>query len=174
MNKREINNLLVQIQEGDNLAFENLYKQTSSGVYSFIYTYMKDTMDCEDVMQVVYMKIKMNIHQYKPNSNGVAWILQIAKTTALNELRSKENYRKLQALSYTDVYDNSSLEGKPLMKLMKQVLKEDEQQIIILHVIWRTKHKDIAKALNLPIGTVTSKYKRAIEKLKRAWKEEQK
>ena len=176
MKKNEVNALLVKIQEGDNQAFENLYEQTSQGVYAFIYSYMKNSMDCEDVLQMVYMKIKNNIHQYREESNGLAWILQIAKNTALNELRGKKAYQRVQEevkLNYSEK-PKSSYEQKSIMEIIKKSCSEEEQKIIILHVIWNYRHKEIAKELNIPIGTVTSKYKRAIAKVKIVWKEETK
>lgn len=174
MNKKEINTLLVKIQEGDNQAFEYLYEQTSRGMYSFIYSYMKNSMDTEDVLQLTYMKIKNNISSYKEGSNGLAWILQIGKNTALNELRSMQNYQKVQADLSMNVQESSSnsYKEKTILNIMKKVLTEEEQQIITLHVIWNYRHKDIASLLDIPIGTVTSKYKRAIAKVKAAWKEE--
>lgn len=175
MNKREIDVLLGKIREGDNKAFEYLYDKTKKGVYSFIYTYMKNPMDTEDVLQTVYMKIKSNIHQYKAGSNGLGWILQIAKNTALNELRALENYHKPLQITDWDFFPdkNKDCREKSILYLMKRVLTEEEQQIIILHVIWEYRHKDIATILNLPLGTVTSKYKRAKEKVAKAWKEEE-
>ncbi len=174
MNKKEVNTLLVQIQEGDNQAFEQLYEKTSRGMYSLIYSYMKNSMDTEDVLQLTYMKIKNNISMYKEGSNGLAWILQIGKNTALNELRSIQNYQRAQVdLSMNEQESSSSkYEEKSILHIMKKVLTEEEQQIITLHVIWNYRHKDIARILDIPIGTVTSKYKRAITKVKSAWKEE--
>ena len=55
---------------------------------------------------------------------------------------------------------------------MERILSEDEQRIVTLHVVWDYKHREIAEILGCPTGTVTSKYKRAIEKLKKSLKEE--
>lgn len=163
--------MLKRIAHGDNDAFKKLYIETKRGVYAFLYTYFNNQIDCEDVMQTVYLKIKTNISKYKEGTNGLAWILQIAKNTALNEIRSKSNYQNLKGTEKADVnsFDNVLLKGS-LMSAMKQVLSEEEQRIIILHVIWSYKHKEISEILDCPIGTVTSKYKRAIEKLKTALK----
>ena len=60
-----------------------------------------------------------------------------------------------------------------LTSVMRRVLDEEEQRILILHVIWGYKHKEIATILQRPLGTITSKYKRAADKLKVAWKEEE-
>ncbi len=175
MNKREIDITLRQVARGDDDAFEKLYLETRRGVYAFLYSYFDNREDCEDAMQTVYLKIKTNISQYNDGTNGLAWILQIAKNTALNELRKKSSNKKVVngieiEEREDDSYNNVVLRNT-LMYLMKKVLDEEEQRIIILHAVWEYKHKEIAKILGCPTGTVTSKYKRAVDKLKKAWKE---
>lgn len=173
MNKREIDGLLSLISQGDNRAFEKLYLETKRGVYAFLSTYLTNYADCEDAMQDVYMKIKTCISQYRVGSNGLAWILQIAKNTALNELR-KRTYR---TQNYTQTEEESVIDvvvlRDSITDAMNRVLSDEEKRLIVLHVIWSYKHKEIAKMLNCPLGTVTSKYKRAVEKLKKYLKEEE-
>lgn len=176
MNKAEIDIALRQVAHGDNEAFEKLYLETRKGVYAFLLTYFKNKADCEDAVQTVYLKIKTNISQYQAGTNGLAWILQIAKNTALNDIRKKNNAEKHLA-SLTQGASNNSYENiavkHSLMSIMENALDEEEQRIIILHVIWGYKHKEIAKILNCPTGTVTSKYKRAVDKIKKEYKEKQ-
>ena len=47
-----------------------------------------------------------------------------------------------------------------------QVLKEEEQQIVVLHALTGWKHREIAAFLKLPLATVLSKYARAMKKLR--------
>lgn len=173
MKKWEIDALLRRIASGDNAAFEKLYAETKRGVYSFLFSYFNDRQDCEDAMQTVYLKIKTNISQYAAGSNGLAWILQIAKNTALNEIRAKANYRKLKYGNDEKPDGIEAVELRDILtKAMKSALNEEEQRIVVLHVIWKYRHREIAKIIDCPVGTVTSKYKRAVDKLKTALKEE--
>lgn len=45
--------------------------------------------------------------------------------------------------------------------------------MVVLHVLWGYKHREIAEWLGMPLGTVCSKYKYAIEKVKNYLKEEE-
>ena len=45
-------------------------------------------------------------------------------------------------------------------------LKEEERNIVLLHLLWGFKHREIATILNSNLSTVLSKYHRAIKKLK--------
>lgn len=167
MQERRLDQLLLKISQGDNDAFNELYNQTSKGVFAFIYSYLKNYRDSEDVLQTVYLKIKLNVNQYKQGTNARAWIFQIAKNLSLNEIKK----RKPTAELTEDVSSASSSYNMGVSDVMNRVLDEEERQIIILHVLWGYKHREIADILNCPTGTVTSKYKRGVEKLKQALKE---
>lgn len=174
LNKKEIDRLLIKVANGDNDAFEKLYEHTKRGVYAFLYSYFRNAADSEDAMQTVYLKIKKNIGSYKKGTNGSAWILQIAKNTALNDMRSAANFQKQKKREdgkSADATDSFILKNS-IVCALNEVLDEEERRIVVLHVVWAYKHKEIAQTLNCPIGTVTSKYKRAVDKLKKALKEE--
>ena len=124
--------------------------------------------------ETVFLKIKKSAATFDKNGNGLAWILQITKNVALNELRSRkvyENFVSLKSDDETYVTDESEFDS-PITATMRKYLTEEEQRIIILHVIWGYKHKEIAGLLDMPTGSVTSKYKRAVDKLKNYLKKE--
>ena len=166
MNGIETDRLLRKIAKGDNLAFESLYLKTKRGVYAFLYSYLKNSHDIEDAMQTVYLKIKLNISSYKIGTNGRAWILQIAKNHALTLL--KQNKRQEE---FVENRTNEYTFGGEITDIIERVLSEEEKRILILHVLWGYKHREIAEELSCPTGTVTSKYKRAIEKLRKELEE---
>lgn len=167
MDKKYIDELLYKISTGDNKAFEELYIKTRKGVFSLLYTYLENYHDAEDAMQTVYLRIKRGIHSYSVGTNGSAWILQIAKNYALSELK-----RHRQTVDLESVPEQSyDFEFNSVSDIMKRVLSPDEQRIVVLHVLWNYKHKEIGKVMGMPTGTVTSKYKRALEKLRNAIKE---
>ncbi len=169
MSSRELDRLLLRIAEGDNAAFEELYLRTKRGVYAFLYTYFHNAADTEDVMQTVYLNIKRGIQSYRKGTNARAWILQIAKNLALSELRKKKREVPTEDIELPPVlHEGGRVEVK---ELMDKVLTEEEQRIVTLHVLWGYKHREIAEIVGCPTGTVTSKYKRSIEKLKKYIKE---
>lgn len=167
MNEKQINKLLVQTARGDNDAFAELYEKTKHGVFSFLYSFLQNYEDTEDAMQTVYLKIKLYIDKYTPDTNGRAWILQIAKNLALNELYAR---KKTINIDDTDIEDKSPMPDG-ISETMQKVLDEEERRIVIMHVLWGFKHREIAEMINCPTGTVTSKYKRSIAKLQSALKE---
>lgn len=172
MQSRRIDDALRRSARGDEEAFENLYREMRGGVYSFVYTYFNNPHDAEDVMQTVFLKVKLNLDKYRHGSNGVAWILEIAKNTSLTELARRKRFTELSDYETSASVDYNLDEGSPVTEAMNRVLSSEEKRIITLHVIWGYKFREIASALDMPTGTVTSKYKRAVDKLKTELKED--
>ena len=167
MNNRKINELLIKTSFGDNDAFGRLYEAARGGVYSFAYTYLHDQNDAEDVMQTVFLKVKCAIHTYRHNTNAVAWLLEITKHASLDMIRQKGRH--------TDIEDKdeptSDFQYTTMTDLVERTLSEEDARIVVLHALWNYKHREIGELLSMPTGTVTSKYKRAIAKLKDKLKE---
>ena len=167
MGTRDLNVLLMCISQGDNTAFEALYTQTRRGVYAFLYSYFHNAADTEDAMQTTYLYVKKGISTYRSGTNARAWLLQIAKNVALNDLKKKK-----REIPTENVEMGSCEYTGTVTDVMEKVLSEEEQRIVTLHVLWKYKHREIGEILGCSTGTVTSKYKRAIEKLKKSLKEE--
>ena len=61
MDEKQTDRLLTRIADGDNDAFVEFYEQTKRGVFSFLYSYLNNYAAVEDVMQTVYLNVKLNI-----------------------------------------------------------------------------------------------------------------
>ena len=90
MNKRELNDLMDKIQNGNEEAFLTLYNETCKGVFSFAYSIVRNSHDAEDIMQDTYIKIRRFAQSYSTQGNVSAWILQITKNLAYDFLK-KDN-----------------------------------------------------------------------------------
>ncbi|OQX93892.1 MAG: hypothetical protein B6I17_01480 [Tenericutes bacterium 4572_104] len=154
--------------EKDNKAFEVIYENTKKGVFSMIISIVKNRAVTEDLMQDTYMKMIQKIHQYKKGKNFYAWLLQIAKNTAL------DYYRKEKRMTLVDPQENEYMFNKAMnnpenyMVLdMIKPLNVEEKQVVLLRIVSDLKFKDIATTLNKPIGTILWIYNKAIKKLQK-------
>lgn len=171
MNKREINNLMQAVENGDEVAFVQLYKTTYKGVFSFIFSYTNNYHTTEDLLQDTYIKVKTKAQSYKLGTNASAWILQIAKNTTLDFLR-KEKHNSGKELKEEIIKDNSSFDGSfELHEILNNSLNDGDRQIVLLHLIYGYKNREIAKILDIPIGTVLWRYNKALKILKEKLKE---
>ena len=166
MDKKELDLCLQEVAKGDNSAFEKLYKDTVKGIFAFIYGFCENYHTAEDLTQTVYLKVKANISKYNAGTDARAWLFQIAKYTTLNEIKkikrevvaSDEQTGRFEAKSY-------EMQDSPVFDAINSVLDAKERQIVIMHVLWGFKHREIADILSLALGTVLWKYNVAIKKL---------
>lgn len=174
MNKRRLNRLISDIADGSADAVKELYVETKNGVYAFVYPFFRNRADADDCTETVYLKVMERASSFDASArdaNGSAWLLQIAKHTALDELRRRRRF-----VCGTDEIENLYTEAPPCDRLIWNALNEaldgDEREVVVLHLLWGYKHKEIAEIKSMPIGTVTSKYKRSVEKIKKYLKED--
>lgn len=173
MDKKELDLCLQEIAKGDNRAFERLYEETRKGIFAYLYGFSKDYHKTEDLMQTVYLKVKANITKYRAGSDARAWLFQVAKYTALNDIRKTQREpvaSEIQQQRYAQ--QEYELQDSPVFEAMQKILSEEERQIMILHILWGFKHKEIAEMLDMALGTTLWKYNRAIKKLQQNLKEE--
>ena len=176
MDRITLDNLMLHIARGDEVAFEELYNQTKSGLYSFILSICKNHHLAEDVMQNTYIRIRLSANMYKVGSNTLAWIYTIAKNLTLNELNKQKHEMSIdfddKGSKIGGQYTIDDKVSSPLLNVMKKVLNESETQIISLHLISGFKHREIAEMLDKPLGTVLWTYKNALNKIKNNYSEE--
>ncbi len=168
--KISVEKALLKLQDGDTNALADIYDATSRGVFTFILPIVKDYALAEDVMEQTYIAIYEKINLYKPKSNGRNWILTIAKNLAINEFNKNKKYVDYdyneEKVIPEGLYSLDDSLDTPTIKLANEILSEEEFNILIMYTIGEYKHREIAELLHLPLGTVTWKYKNALQKLR--------
>jgi len=165
----DIKILVNKLQSGDMSVFDDLYYQTKDIVFYSILGILKDYSLSEDIMQDTYLKALSKIHSYKPTHSFKSWIVTIGKNLAINEFnrRKKEIRIDIQTEEMFLGQTESRSENQILIEQIFKVLNDTEREIVLLHVIGDLKHREIAKMLDKPLGTVTWSYKNSLEKLKK-------
>jgi RNA polymerase sigma-70 factor (ECF subfamily) len=142
------------------------------GIFSFIYSFVPDYSVCEDLTQDAFMKIRYKANKYE-SGNPSAWILQIAKYTALDYIKEGKKKRTENIDCCGEAVTGDATSGLYLHELMAKTLDEEERQIVLLHVEHGYRHREIADFLDMPLGTVLWKYSRAMKTLKENIKKEE-
>lgn len=168
MAKKDINLLVKELQNGNIEVFDDIYYLTKNIVYYSIFIILKDYQLSEDIMQDTYLKALNKIHTYKRKAHFKSWLVTIAKNLAINEFnrRKREMLIDLSEQEYLLGSCASSAENEILIEQVFKVLSDMEKEIVILHTVGDLKHREIAKLLSKPLGTITWTYNKAIKKLK--------
>lgn len=156
---------LRKIADGDMTALETLYEETRVGVYSYALSVVKNREDAEDVLQEVYLSVFKSASSYRSKDKPMAWLLTVTKNLCLSKIR-----RRVSTVSFdrevADLADAiTSAEDRIALSACLKKLDDDERQIVVLHAVSGLKIREIAALTELPPGTVSSKYARAVKKL---------
>ncbi len=144
-------------------------KQKKGGVYIVIYNVIKDHELTQDLMQDVYLKVLEKIDQYQSKTNFYNWMLMIAKNLALDTYRREQKLIHYDEVDYDEVLSSNdeTPDQKDEFERLLSVLDEEEKEIVLLRIVDEMKHKDIAKIVDKPLGTVTWLYQQALDKMKK-------
>ena len=138
-------------------------------VYRIALNWFKNVPDAEDVTQDTFVRAWEKAEQYRPQGTPMAWLLAIARNLALMKLRERARTQDLPPEDWesfaVDSHDVTT-EDRTVLTAALSTLSDEERQIIMLHVTAGLKHREIAQLLELPLSTVLSKYRRALQKLK--------
>lgn len=164
----ELKELLIHIKNDELEYFDRFFELTKKPTFNLIYSYLKDSMESEDILQETYLKFLRYKRKVKEDMNIFAYLMQIAKSLSLNYLKKN---KKVEILEETDHLEDEkeelhNLDDSPIVRKMRRVLNENEFQIVILHVVNNMTHKEIAEFLNKPLGTITWAYNNAIKKVR--------
>ena len=160
--------LIGRIAEGDGSAFRELYEATSSAVYGYALSVLKNRHDAEDVMHDAYLRIYDSAPSYRPMGKPLAWILTIVRNLCMSRLREVRpaEYTEENAASAASVFPEEAAETKLILNAALLQLSDEECQIVTLHALTGWKMREIAALTGIPLSTVLSKYRRALKKMK--------
>lgn len=165
----KLDTYIERIVVHDKDALAHLYKATSSSVYAFALSILKNTEDAEDVLHDTYLRIYSSASGYKSQGKPLAWILTITRNLSYMKLRDRKKTLDMPEEDWEGAFNNipaASPEDRIVLTACMDKLKDDERQIIMLHAVSGFKHREIAEFLSLPLSTVLSKYHRALKKLR--------
>ncbi len=161
------NGLVKDCLRGRPEAQRQLYEHFAESMLAVCYRYTKSTTDAEDVLQDGFVKVFMNLHQFKSEGELGGWIRRIMVNTALNYLKRNNRYQAdLSFLDNNNLHPVSSdnpevaLHAKDLAELIRQ-LPTGYQTIFNLHAVEGFSHVEIGKMLGINEGTSRSQYARA-------------
>lgn len=170
MSDKALEKAVVRLKNGDDRAFDHIYDKTYKVVFFVAFRILGNKHAAEDVVQDTYLKAVSNISAYD-SDNFVAWITTIARNSALNEY-NRTKRQTATDFSAEDGYreGNFSMPDEDsfgLISLAKNLLDETDYKIVIMCSVAGYKRREAAKALDMPISTVSYRIKQSLELLAR-------
>jgi len=151
-------------------------------MYNFGYRLTLDRDDAKDLVQDTYLKAYRFIESFQKGTNAKAWLFRILKNSFINDYRkkskepSKVDYQEVETYYNSDEVDRQITPDLRVESLKDMIGDEISNALNSLDVDFRTviilcdlegfKYEEMAKILDIPIGTVRSRLHRARNLLK--------
>ena len=163
MNNDQLKFYFDKIRNGDKNAFEKLYSDMKIPLYTIIYRITKNKEQSEDVLHDLFIKLYQSPPLPSVN-NFRAYIFKMAHNLALNSIRKLQTEKTNDNLNDEAVQDDiiTQIDVSEAMKRLPSI----ENEIVSLHLYGDLKFKEISKILELPMGTVLWRYRKAIHKMR--------
>jgi RNA polymerase sigma-70 factor (ECF subfamily) len=171
--------LIARFQNGDAYAFDLLVRRYKDPLLNFIYRFLGDLVESEDIVQETFYRVYKNKHYYKEVAKFSTWIYTIAGNLAKTELRRRKRrrvfsiHRETTAEKELDLPDLQSDPEKEVNTVVTQKiiqkaitsLPQKFRQVIVLRDIQGFSYEEISDIIKVPLGTVKSRVNRARLKL---------
>lgn len=166
--------------KGDEKAFARLLARYKDTIYFMLLKMVNNRSDAEDLTLEAFGKAFKNLHQYSPTYAFSTWLFKIASNNCIDFLRKKKGI--FVSIENNDQNENGdqikipSKEPNPeekLIRIQKAILlrkvvrrlRPRYQTLVELRYFREFSYEEIAKELNLPLGTVKAQLFRAREML---------
>ena len=171
--------LLLEVAEGNRAALEELYSRYSGPIYSLAVRMLRDPGAAEEVTQDTFFNIWKQAASYRPERGKVtAWLFSICRHRVIDEVRRRRRRER------THVHQDVELADQPAddsndparfanLRMQRGMLKEalaklraEQRAVIELAYYGGLTHSEIAKALDQPLGTVKTRMRLGLRKLR--------
>jgi RNA polymerase sigma-70 factor (ECF subfamily) len=167
--------LLKELLKKDDKSFTLLYDNYSKSLFGVIYNLIRNTEEAEDVLQEVFVKIWKNIDSYNESKGRLyTWMLNIARNTSIDKLRSK-NFNNSQKNLSTDNFvhileDNSKTTNRiDAIGIKEFIMKLKPKCIQIIDLLFFKGYtqQEASDELEMPLGTVKTNNRNCMNELRK-------
>lgn len=169
---RSMKRLIQKAQRGNDQAFLKIFQHYEADLYRMAYVYVKNPDDALDVVQEVAYQAFKKIRTLREPQFLKTWLMKITINCALDVMKKRQNVIQLKpefeesiGIAETDYAITMTLAD------MMDSLHEDERSVVVLKYYQDYTFQQISDLLEWPIGTVKTTLYRAVDKLRREWKE---
>jgi RNA polymerase sigma-70 factor, ECF subfamily len=171
--------LIAAAIEGSESAFTTLVDRYKDRLFRLLGRYCRDAIECEDLLQDVFLKVFRKLHTFQGESAFYTWLYRIAVNAATDHL-SRASHRRLRLVDDDAALDpgtaddqapEAPLEAAELAAVTRSIvasLPEKFRTVLVLREFEDLSYTEIAEVLQIQMGTVESRLFRARQRFKAA------
>jgi len=177
---RSDEDLIRQVQEGDQAAFRDLMARYRDKLMAFIYSVVRDYHLAEDIFQETFIRVYRQADSYKKEYRFRTWLYTIALNRSRDRLRHFKRRPEVFLDSYPERNWRERLKSKitgprdlagarELENILRRELgklSENHRQVVVMSRLLGLKYAEIARVLGISSGTVRSRLHYALRELR--------
>lgn len=175
--KDPLGELIMRVAEGNDAALGELYDQSVGKVYALAFAITRVHEEAEEVTCDVYTQAWARASDFDAErGSGMAWLMTICRSRSLDRIRRKKVRLDDDVLEAADPDETETTLPTPEMALYRfqqnteimqalNALSKPQRDAVMLTYFRGSTQGDIAIALDLPLGTVKSHLRRALQSL---------
>ena len=161
----------ARLAQGGEAEFAEFYDACADRLHAYLAVRLGCREDAADVLQETFVRLVRNRTKLRQVDNVVAYAFTIARNEAarLAKKTTRERIKRLEASQRVaqQASDTSQIETVELVAAALARLVDDEREVIALKTYGDLTFAEIAKVTKLPQGTVATRYRAGIERLRR-------
>jgi RNA polymerase sigma-70 factor, ECF subfamily len=166
---------LVQTGQGDRNAFATVYAATSAKLFGVCLRIFPDRNEAEDVLQDAYLTIWNKAASFESGrASPISWLVAVTRNRAIDRLRAKKKAGTTSIDDAAEIADAAPLADAQLIEQADDRILHDcissldqrDAMFIKSAFIGGSTYADLAKNEGQPLGTVKSRIRRALLKLR--------
>jgi RNA polymerase sigma-70 factor, ECF subfamily len=172
----ELSDLLTRISAGDQTAFADFYDSTARTVFGIVLSVVRDHAQAEEVTQEVYVEAWTSAPRFDPRlGSAKGWLNTIAHRKAVDRVRSSQrsqerDQRHFEAGPVQPQVDTSDIvvaedQSKRVRAALEQ-LPEAQRTALRMAYFEGRSYREVAEFLGLPLGTVKTRIRDAMKRLR--------
>lgn len=170
---RQFHACMKRMRAGDQEALHEVYENYIGFVYSVVLRVLQNREDAEDVTSEFFIKLWRLADTYETRRGHRAWMAAVARNMAVDLLRKRK--KELLTEDFEGSVPEQAVGGDVEREVVESIsleqaldtLRPEEREVIHLKIMGELTFREIAKILELPMGTVTWRYQNAVKKLRR-------
>lgn len=173
--REQLTRILVAAGTGDQQAFAELYRRTSSKLFGVCLRMLRERAEAEDVLQEVYTTVWRRASSFDPTrASAITWLVTLARNKAIDRLRQRRETLLDEPDSFDMADDNqpspaqqaqSSQERKQLERCLDAL--EPQQKSAVREAFFSgATYMDLAARSRVPLGTMKSWIRRSLIRLR--------
>jgi RNA polymerase sigma-70 factor (ECF subfamily) len=167
--------VLSAIARGDEQALASLYDRYRLILFGLILRILHSRSDAEDVLQEVFLQVWQKAKDFdESRGRPFTWLVTLARSRAIDRLRSlgaRDRLADGAAREFTEevgdaVTDSILSERSKIVRDALMELSEDQKEVLLLAYFDGFTQSEIAKRLGAPLGTIKTRMRSGMIKLR--------